>query len=108
LLRRLLGILLLVIVSAMPAAQAHETGPAYLELKETAPGQYRVLWRTPVLSGMQLPLVLQMPKDVRNLRDLIVQELTDSLLERRRVDAEQNGLAGKCIEFPGYRSQSPT
>ena len=35
------------------AAQAHETRPAYLEIKETAAGRYSVLWRTPMLSGMR-------------------------------------------------------
>src|SRR3974377_818017 len=54
---------------AFPAAYAHEIRPAYLGLKETGPGHYDVLWRTPVLSGMLLPIVLQMPDGVRNLRD---------------------------------------
>ena len=39
------------------AARAHEARPAYLEIKETAPGQFAVLWRTPVLAGMRLPVV---------------------------------------------------
>ena len=47
---------------------AHESRPAYLEIKETAPGQSRVLWRTPVLAGMRLPLVLKMPDGVKNLK----------------------------------------
>jgi hydrogenase/urease accessory protein HupE len=85
------------------AARAHEARPAYLELKETAPGQFSVLWRTPVLAGMRLPIVLQLPDDVKNLSEPTVQELTDSLLERRSIDAGPNGLAGKRIEFPGLQ-----
>jgi len=84
-------------------AQAHEVRPAYLEIKETAPGQFSVLWRTPVLAGMRLPVVLRLPDDVRNLKDPVVQELTDSLLERRWVDAGAGGLSGKRIEFPGLQ-----
>ena len=84
-------------------AQAHESRPAYLEIKETAPGQYAVLWRTPVLAGMRLPVVLQLPADVRNLREPLVQELSDSVIERRLLDAGPNGLAGKRIEFPGLQ-----
>ena len=34
---------------------AYESRPAYLEIKETAPDQFSVLWRTPVLAGMRLP-----------------------------------------------------
>jgi hypothetical protein len=84
-------------------ALAHESRPAYLEIKETAPGQFSVLWRTPVLAGMRLPVVLKLPDDVRNLRDPVTQELTDSLIERRWIDAGPNGLAGKRIEFAGLQ-----
>ena len=45
------------------SAQAHESRPAYLELKETAPGQFSVLWRTPVLAGMRLPVALKLPDE---------------------------------------------
>ena len=50
---------------ALPPARAHEARPAYLEIKETAPGQFSVLWRTPVLAGMRLPVVLKLPDDVQ-------------------------------------------
>src|SRR5215467_1933982 len=83
--------------------QAHDARPAYLELKETAPGQFSVLWRTPVLAGMRLPVFLQLPAEVKNLKEPSVQELTDSLLERRTIDAGSNGLAGKRVEFPGLQ-----
>jgi hydrogenase/urease accessory protein HupE len=82
---------------------AHEIRPAYLELRETAPGQFSVVWRTPVMSGMRLPVALKLPGDVQNLRDPVVQEMPDSLVERRWVMAGPNGLAGKRIEFPGLQ-----
>jgi hydrogenase/urease accessory protein HupE len=82
---------------------AHESRPAYLEIKETAPGQFSVLWRTPVLAGMRLPLVLKLPDGVKNLKEPTVQELADSLVERRSVDAGAKGLAANRIEFPGLQ-----
>jgi hydrogenase/urease accessory protein HupE len=94
---------LLALVLVAPGAQAHESRPAYLELKETAPGQFSVLWRTPVLAGMRLPLVLQMPGGVKELKKPLVQELTDSTIERRWIDAGPKGIAGKRIEFPGLQ-----
>ncbi len=101
---RCLRALVLAVLWFMPlAALAHEARPAYLELKETAPGQFDVLWRTPVLAGMRLPIVLEMPESVRNVKEPTVQELTDSLLERRSVDAGPGGLAGKRIDFPGLQ-----
>ena len=95
--------LLLAVVLAASVASAHESRPAYLEIKETTPGQFTVLWRTPVLAGMRLPIVLKLPDGVRNLKDPIVQELADSLVERRSVDAGPDGLAGKRIELVGLQ-----
>jgi len=63
------------------AASAHEARPAYLAVNETAPGQYSVLWRTPVLAGMRLPVVLKLPDLVKNLKEPVVSELTDSLVD---------------------------
>jgi hydrogenase/urease accessory protein HupE len=85
------------------AASAHESRPAYLAVNETAPGHFSVLWRTPVLAGMRLPIVLKLPDHVKNLKDPVVSELSDSLVERRWVDAGPNGLAGEHIEFAGLQ-----
>jgi hypothetical protein len=85
-----------------PRALAHETRPAYLEIKETSPDHYDILWRTPVNAGMRLPILLQLPKDAKNLSAPALQELTDSLVERRVIEV-QGGLAGKRIEFVGLQ-----
>ncbi|MGH9580704.1 MAG: hypothetical protein ACRD2R_06910, partial [Terriglobales bacterium] len=86
-----------------PAAQAHEVRPACLELKETAPGQFSVVWRTPVLAGMRLPVLLKLPDAARNLREPVVLEWADSLVERRWIDTGLGGLTGRRIEFPGLQ-----
>ena len=52
---------------------------------------------------MRLRVVLTMPGDVKNLKEPVVQELADSLLERRWIDAGANGLAGKQIQFTGLQ-----
>ncbi len=95
--------LLVTCLLAGGAAHAHESRPAYLELRETAPGRFDVLWRTPVLAGTRLPVVLQIPDDVRDTRAPVVQQLADSMLERRWIDAGPDGLAGRRIEFPGLQ-----
>jgi hypothetical protein len=99
----LVTIFLLANLLAVPTTGAHEARPAYLEIKETSPNQFSVLWRTPVLAGMRLPVVLTMPGDVKDLKEPVQQELADSLLERRWIDAGTNGLAGKRIEFRGLQ-----
>ena len=95
--------IVLAMLLASSSAQAHEIRPAYLELTETTPGQFSVVWRIPIMSGMRLPVVLKLPDDVRNLKDPVVQELTDSLVERRWIQVGPHGLAGKRIEFPGLQ-----
>ena len=94
---------LFLLLAALPAARAHELRPAYLEITETAPGQFSVLWRTPILAGMRLPLALKLPDDVKSLKEPVLQELADSLVERRWVEAGPTGLAGKRIEIAGLQ-----
>jgi hydrogenase/urease accessory protein HupE/uncharacterized protein YbdZ (MbtH family) len=98
-----LALLVVAVLLCASTARAHESRPAYLELKETAPGQFSLLWRTPVLSGMRLPVALKMPDGLRESRAPAVQELTDSLVERHWIDAGPNGLAGRRVEFPGLQ-----
>ena len=95
----------LAVAALMPVsdAWAHEVRPAYFEIKQTAPGQFSILWRTPLLSGMRLPVELKLPDDVQNVKEPIVQELTDSLVERRWIQAGSGGFAGKRIEFVGLQ-----
>ena len=95
--------LLLSALLGISAAPAHESRPAYLEVKETAPGRFDLLWRTPVLAGRRLPVQLKLPGELKNVSEPVVQELADSLLERRSIDAGPAGLAGKRIEFPGLQ-----
>ena len=99
----LFTLMLVLLVVERPAA-AHESRPAYLEITETTPGRYDVLWRIPVLSGMRLPVVLRLPDDVRNVTEPAMHELSDSLVERRVIEVGGDGLAGKRIEFPGLQA----
>ena len=89
---------------ACTLVSAHEARPAYLEIKETAPGQYSILWRTPVMAGMRMPITLKLPDDVKELREPSFQELADSLVERHWIDAGPAGLAGKRIDFVGLQA----
>ncbi|MGE8188803.1 HupE/UreJ family protein [Pseudomonas sp. NPDC086278] len=86
------------------AALAHDARPAYMEINETAIGRYDVLWRTPVLAGMRLPIALRFPKDVQTVVEPVESELNDSLIERRVIDAGPAGLVGKRIDFVGLQA----
>jgi hydrogenase/urease accessory protein HupE len=99
----LLG-LVLAVAAPMQTARAHEVRPAYLQIDELGPGKYEMLWRTPILSGMRLPVALTFSDDVDNLIQPSEQELSDSLLERRVIGTGPDGLAGKRIEFVGLQA----
>ena len=96
--------LFLAMLAAIPAAWAHETRPAYLEIKETAPGQFGLLWSTPVTEGIRLPVALELPSEVRDLKEPSAFERTDSHVERRWLVAGPSGLAGRRINFAGLEA----
>lgn len=98
---RVLALSLLCALAALSRAEAHEARPAYLQIEETTPGRYGILWRIPVLSGMPLAVALKLPDGVHDVREPILQQLSDSLVERRVLEAGHTGIAGARIEFPG-------
>ncbi|VIO80975.1 HupE/UreJ family protein [Bradyrhizobium ivorense] len=97
----MLGLIIaLALAWGLPAA-AHDARPAYLEIKETAVGHFALLWRTPMVAGLRLPLSLKLPDGVADLRQPVVQETNDWLVERRWVAAGPEGLANRRIQFVG-------
>jgi hydrogenase/urease accessory protein HupE len=101
--RSVLLAIALALLAPIAGALGHEARPGYLQITETAPHRYDVLWRTPLLSGMRLPVILKFPNDVRNVTAPAVRELPDSIVERRLIETG-NGLAGKSIEFIGLQA----
>ena len=53
----LLAACLFALAASSTAAWAHEVRPAYLQIDETAPGRYAIVWKQPVVSDMALHLV---------------------------------------------------
>jgi hydrogenase/urease accessory protein HupE len=103
--RRIPGLLALgLVLLAGATALAHEARPAYLEITETAPGRYEVLWRTPMLSGMRLPVRLEFPEVVRNVTEPRERVLADSVVERRVIDAGKGGLGEQRMQFVGLQA----
>ena len=96
------ALMLIAAAAFVPSCRAHETRPAYLEIKESSPNLYDVVWRAPVNAGMRLPIVLQLPADAKNVTAPTTQELTDSLVERRVIGIP-TGLAGKRIDLVGLQ-----
>lgn len=86
------------------AAAAHEVRPAYLQIDQTGPNRYSVMWRTPLMSGMRLPVALRFSDDVKNVTDPAERELPDSIVERRVIETTNGNLAGERVEFVGLQA----
>jgi hypothetical protein len=102
---RALALLLCALAALLTAAPApaHEVRPAYLQIDEIGPDRYAVIWRTPLLSGMPLPVALTFPEDVRTVSGPGIQDLPGSTVERRVIEAP-DGLPGRRIDFVGLQA----
>ena len=65
--------MLTALIMPMSIAWAHEIRPAYLQIDEIGLGRYQLLWRTPVFSGMRLPVVLRLPDEIHQITAPAVQ-----------------------------------
>ena len=84
-------------------ASAHDVRPAYLQVDQLASERYALTWRTPLLSGAPLPVVLDLPNKAKELSTPRVQTLSGSMIERRLVNVP-GGLAGERIGFVGLEA----
>ena len=92
------------LVLAVPfSASAHEARPAYLQIDQVGPARYNVLWRTPLLSGMRLPVVLRFSDGIKLVTGPAERELPDSLVERSIIEVP-DGLVGQRITFLGLQA----
>ncbi|ACI58320.1 conserved hypothetical protein (plasmid) [Rhizobium leguminosarum bv. trifolii WSM2304] len=101
--RLLFGVVLPALVFVSNAS-AHEIRPAYLQIDEIAANRYKVVWRTPMLSGMRLPIALRFAESMRSATEPAQRELPDSLAETRVIETDGGGLAGKRVEFVGLQA----
>lgn len=83
--------------------EAHEVRPAYLQIDSVGESRFNVTWRTPILSGMRLPVLLEFPDGVDVLTGPVEQQLYDSMVERSVIESPE-GLLGQRIRFIGLQA----
>jgi hydrogenase/urease accessory protein HupE len=91
-----------------PSAVAHELQPAFLELKETAPDHYAVLWKLPSLgeaSDNRMPLMPVFPETCRQLADARSDRVGTAWVFTAKLEC-QGGLAGRLIAIDGLEAFS--
>jgi hydrogenase/urease accessory protein HupE len=96
-------LIIFMVLASFQGASAHDARPAYMQVTEVAPQRYEVIWRTPVLSGMRLPVVLRFPANTHDLTEPVLRELSDSLVERRIIET-RGSLTGTRIEIVGLQA----
>jgi hypothetical protein len=89
----------LAIVAVAPAA-AHEVRPAYLAIEEDAPGEFNVLFKTPMRGDMRLDLSVAFSGKVENLTPIVSRTTGDAMVQTWRLRAIEP-LAGQSIVIDG-------
>lgn len=82
------------------AARAHELKPAYLDLREVAPGAFAVLWKVPAIGEMRLGLNARLPENCVARTEPVRSIETGAYLERWTADCS-GGLKGRAIGIDG-------
>lgn len=106
LLLALLAAMAVTMGTAMAPALAHELQPGFLELRETAPGQFDVLWKLPSLgegSDMRMPITPTFPPTCRQLGETRSERAGSAWLFTARIECE-GGLAGRPIVIDGLEA----
>ena len=101
--RRLLqpALALLAFLCAFPAS-AHEMRPAYLELRETKPADFSVLWKTPMVGDMRLSLTPEFSGDAKALTEIITRTPPGAALQTWALHAAN--LRGQTLRIRGLES----
>jgi len=97
--RRFALALLVVLGWAAPVAQAHEVRPGYLEIRETSPDRYDVLWKVPARGEYRLSMYVRLP-DVCSGSPSHGSFIDAAFVERWPAQCP-GGLVGKTITIDG-------
>ncbi|CAH1671252.1 HupE/UreJ family protein [Chelatococcus sp.] len=101
--KRLLALVVVAFLNLIAPALAHEVRPAYLQIDQTDTNRYTVLWKTPLLSGMPLPVILKLPDSVTHVMEPQERPLPGFILQKRLISAPDS-LAGLRLEFIGLQA----
>lgn len=102
--RAAIGLCQLCLLALLPTlAIAHELQPGFLQLKETTPQQYEVLWKQPTSLGNPLRLTPVFPAGCQAANAAQSEVLPQSWVWRMRLSCA-NGLAGQMLSIEGLEA----
>jgi hydrogenase/urease accessory protein HupE len=100
---RLLPLLVALATLALPLpGHSHEVRPAYLDLREDRPGEYSVLWKTPMLGAMRLALDPTFSGPVETLTPVATQTTGNAAVRTWRLRADR--LRGQTLGVAGLEA----
>ena len=95
------------VIAISASANAHEVRPGYIEINETAPDRFKIIWKQPVrdlgpreVAGLGLRPVF--PENCVRMEDSLVQRRPGVLIERFSLNCA-GGLVGQAIGVEGLR-----
>lgn len=95
---------LLALTLWVSSGAAHESRPAYLDIREFQPGQYEVLWKRPAQGDLALGLHLGWPAGCREAASGAARAVPGALIEHRLIDCGAGNLIGQRIAIEGLAS----
>lgn len=95
------ALLIFVLLGAFaPGSFAHEVRPAYLELRQTAPELYDILWKVPGRGDLRLGVYVELPAACTNVTEPRGSMVNNAFSERWTVHCP-GGLNGSAILIDG-------
>lgn len=83
-------------------AFAHELRPAYLELREETPGEFSVLWKTPMRGEMRLALEPEFSGRTVTVTPIVTRHTRDAAVQSWRLRAVEP-LQGQAVQIRGLQ-----
>jgi len=104
---RLLDLRILLVFSAalvsLGSASAHEVRPAYLDVRESEPGMFSVLLKTPMQGDARLALSAAFSGDVVKLTPVVSRPTGDAMLQTWQIRAAEP-LEGQAVSIDGLEN----
>jgi hydrogenase/urease accessory protein HupE len=98
--RVILMLMAVLVMCGVRHTQAHELRPGYLEVRQTGPETFAVLWKVPARADLRLGLYLQLPGNCTPVSEPLRFQTADAYTERATL-ACRGGLAGRRIAIDG-------
>jgi len=98
--RAILLLIAVLVLIGVRHAQAHELRPGYLEVRQTGPETFAVLWKVPARGDLRLGLYLQLPDNCTPAAEPLRFQTADAYTERTTLTCT-GGLEGRRIAIEG-------